>query len=161
MEEDAQHFIQALETKRGTPILWRTYSTWYGNTNKVVREYGVFVYRCKDTFYFEDFERNPSIFGIPLQKKKNTTPFVQYEGSFSVNEIEKTMQVSKKYALRMAQEGQNDSGLKAANALQKVFSPLVEMVQLKGGTVHFFELIDRKAFLLELENKGEKTDGSI
>ena len=45
---------------------------------------------------------------------------------------------------------------KTANGWQRVFSQIVEMVTLSDGTVHFFELMDRKQFLAQLASKGDQ-----
>jgi len=151
MEEDAQAFIAELEKKHQGEITWRTYATWYGNDKEILREFGVFLYRCRDTFYFEDFERNPSMFGISLKPKKKKEPFQKYEGSFSVSEVTATRQVSKSQAQKVAQGFKNQDTLSTANIFDKIFRPMVEMVTLNDGSVHFFELIDRKTFAEQLQ----------
>jgi hypothetical protein len=40
--------------------------------------------------------------------------------------------------------------VRMATSLDKLFRQMVEMVILKNGTVHFFELMDRKQFIKEL-----------
>ena len=151
MEEDAQAFIAELEQKHQGVITWRTYATWYGNDREILREFGVFLYRCNDTFYFEDFERNPSMFGISLRSKKKKEPFQKYEGSFSVSEVASTRQVCKTQAQKVIQGLKSHDTLALANIFDKIFRQMIEMVTLKDGTVHFFELIDRKTFVEQLQ----------
>jgi len=150
MEDDAQAFIEELQERRGATITWRTYATWYGNNRSILREFGVFLYRVQDTLYFEDFERSPSMFGIKIQPKKKKEPFIKYEGSFAIEEVSRTLPVLKTHAAQVAAGNRNKQELYSPRLFDKIFRQMVEMVELKNGTVHFFELMDRKQFLQEL-----------
>lgn len=151
MDEDAQAFIAELETRRQAKILWKTYATWYGNNRGISREFGVFLYRCEDTFYFEDFQRNPSMFGISLKPKTKKAPFIKYEGSFALEDVVSSRQVIKSHALKVIEGIRTAEELPELYVFDRFFRQLVEMVTLKDGSVHFFELIDRKAFALALQ----------
>ncbi|NBK21849.1 MAG: hypothetical protein EOM68_07470 [Spirochaetia bacterium] len=151
MDEDAQAFIAELETRRQAKITWKTYATWYGNNHAISREFGVFLYRCEDTFFFEDFERNPSMFGISLKSKKKKEAFSKYEGFFALGDVVSTRQVVKTQAQKVANSVLKTDDLSVVNLFDRVFRQLVEMVTLKDGSVHFFELIDRKAFAVALQ----------
>jgi hypothetical protein len=152
MEDDAQEFIKELEERHQGTITWRTYATWYGNDSNIIREFGVFLYRCKDSFYYEDFERSPSMFGFTLKTNKKKEPFHKFEGSFKVSDILELKQVTKQQAIKVAQGFIQPDTLNKANSFDRIFRQLVEMVTLKDGSVHFFELIDRKSFAEELHN---------
>ncbi|MGE4454826.1 MAG: hypothetical protein AB7D92_09860 [Sphaerochaeta sp.] len=151
MEDDAQAFIDNLEKRHEAPITWRTYATWYGNNKEIEREFGVFLYRVRDTLFFEDFERTPSLFGISLKPKKKKEPFVKYEGSFALDEVSSTRQVPKTVAAKVSQGILSADKIRQSTSFDKLFRQMVEMVQLQNGTVHFFELMDRKQFVKELE----------
>jgi hypothetical protein len=156
MEDDARKFIQELEEKRGSKIRWKTYSTWYANSKGIKREYGVFLYRTEDSFWFEDFERVPSILGFPIKPKKDAPKYVKYEDMFSVNDVKKTKRVTRDTAERIVFGKLDPQFAKTANAWQRLFSQIVEMVTLADGSIHFFELMDRKQFLAQLSCKGEQ-----
>jgi len=151
MDEDAQAFIAELETKHQAKISWKTYATWYGNTRGISREFGVFLFKCDKTFFFEDFERNPSMFGISLKSKKKKELFVKYEGFFALGDVVSTRQVVKTHAQKVTEGIRTPEELPSVTMLDRVFRQLVEMVTLKDGSVHFFELIDRKAFAVALQ----------
>ncbi len=153
MEDDALEFIAELEKKRGGPINWRTYATWYANSNQMLREFGVFLYQAQDAFYFEDFERNPSLFGISLKPRKKQEPFVKYEGSFERKAVVSTRPVPKVLALKVAQGSLLPNKIRTVNFFDRIFRQLVEMVELKDGTIHFFELMDRKQFIAALQQE--------
>lgn len=157
MEEDAQAFITELEKRHEAPLIWKTYATWYGNNHEVFREFGVFFYRCKNSFYFEDFERNPTMFGINLKPKKTKAKFIKFEESFSLDEVAQSKSVPKTLATKVIQGRKEASSIKNTTFLDRLFRQMVEMVTLKNGTVHFFELMDRKQFVKELQysNKEE------
>jgi hypothetical protein len=152
MEDDAQAFIEELEKRHQAPITWRTYATWYGNDRNTLREFGVFLYRCNDSFFFEDFERTPNMFGFALKPKKKKEPFVKFEGTFCIDQIADTKPVTKKQASRVVQGILTPSQVNGANVFDKIFRQLVEMVTLADGSVHFFELIDRKSFTEQLRS---------
>ncbi len=152
MDEDAQTFIAELETRRQAKIAWKTYATWYGNNRGISREFGVFLYRCEGTFFFEDFERNPSMFGIALKSKKKRDPFVKFEGSFALEDVVSTRQVAKSQAKKVTEGIRQTEELPTVNIIDTIFRQLVEMVTLKDGSVHFLELIDRKAFAVALQS---------
>lgn len=152
MEEDAQAFIAELETRHEAPLTWKTYATWYGNNHEVFREFGVFFYRCKNAFYFEDFERNPTLFGINLKPKKAKGPFIKFEGSFHLDEVQDTRPIPKTLAFKIIEGRRDVTSVRNPNLLDRTFRQMVEMVTLKNGTVHFFELMDRKQFVKELQN---------
>jgi len=151
VEDDAQAFIENLEKRHEAPITWRTYATWYGNNKEIMREFGVFLYRVRNTLYFEDFERTPSMFGISLKPKKKKEPFSKYEGSFAVDEVATTRPIPKAIAYKVSQGTVSVDRVRQATSLDRLFRQMVEMVVLKNGTVHFFELMDRKQFIKELE----------
>lgn len=156
MEDDAWKFIQELEEKRGSKIRWKTYSTWYANSDGVQREYGVFLYRAGDSFWFEDFERIPTFLGFPIKQKKDAPKYIKYEASFPMEQVKDTKPVTRATAERVAAGRLEPKFAKTANGWQRVFSQIVEMVTLSDGTVHFFELMDRKQFLAQLASKGEQ-----
>lgn len=151
MEEDAQAFIDELEKRHGAPITWRTYATWYGNNHSILREFGVFLYRIQDEFHFEDFERSPSMFGISLKPRKKKEPFTKFEGSFSVSEVASTRQVVKTLAFKAIQGNKEARQLPVVTWFDRIFKQMVEMVELTDGTIHYFELIDRKQFVEQLK----------
>lgn len=156
MEEDAQAFIAELETRHEAPLTWKTYATWYGNNHDTFREFGVFFYRCKNSFYFEDFERNPTLFGISIKPKKPKGPFIKYEGSFSLEEVIDSRPIPKTLALKVINGRRDASSVRNSNIFDRVFRQMVEMVTLKNGTVHFFELMDRKQFVSELQQSNKE-----
>ncbi len=152
MDDDAQVFLAELEARHGGPITWRTYATWYGNNRGVFREYGVFFYWCEGRFYFEDFERTPSILGIAVKSKTPKKPFVRYEGSFASSDVVLTRQVPKSVAHRNIDTKKITEKIREVTFFDKVFRQMVEMVVLSDGTIHFFELMNRKEFLSVLNS---------
>ena len=137
MDEDAQAFITELETRHQAKIRWKTYATWYGNNCGISREFGVFLYQCERTFFFEDFERNPSMFGISLKSKKKREPFEKYEGLFALDDVVSTRQVVKTHAKKVTEGVKTTEDLPQVNTLDKIFRQLVEMVTSRMGVYIF------------------------
>ena len=100
MEAETLAFLKDIETRRGAPIAWRTFCTWYGTSRHegLERVWGVFLYRVGDTFYLEDFEHQNTFLGFPVRKRKTDKPYERYEESFHRNEVCGTMQISKRTA---------------------------------------------------------------
>lgn len=153
MDDDAHKFIEELEQRHGSKLTWRTYATWYASTKGIVREYGVFLYKVKDSFFFEDFERQPALFGFALRPRKGKEPFVKYEDSFLAGNVVEVRTVTRAEALRAAEHP--NYPLSSASWLDKAFRQVVEMVVLNTGVIHFFEVMDRKEFRRRIN------DGSV
>lgn len=153
MDEEVTEFLQGLEKKRGTKIMWKTFSTWFATTDRggIARPYGVFLYRAGDEIWFEDFEHRPySFFGFPLKKKKDSPPFHPYESSFPISEIKEIRIVTRRTGEKIAEGSLKPEKAKKANLLQKIFSELFELVMLEDGTAYVFQILDRKGFLKEV-----------
>jgi hypothetical protein len=152
MDEDTEFFLSELEKKYGGELSWRTFSTWYGCSDGIQREFGVFLFKVYNTFHFEDFEKNSSIFGIAIgtnsSKKKKKQPFVKLERSFTKDDILDITTTTRSIANTIIKTG-NKQPIKAANSFDKIFRKLVTAVTLKDGTIHFFELIAPKEFSRE------------
>lgn len=152
MDEETELFLSKLEHKHGGKLTWKTFSTWYGCSDGTQREYGVFLFRVFDTFHFEDFEKNSTIFGIPLtgkpKRKKGQKEFVQMERSFEKDNVVKITTTTRTIANSIVKTG-NTAILKNATGFDKIFRKLVTAVSLQDGTVHFFELIAPKEFINE------------
>lgn len=145
MEEEGARFIATLEEKHGGTITWKTYATWFGASDGTEREFGVFLYRIGDTFYYEDFERRPSILGYALKPSKKTPPYEKLEGSFSVNSVCNAFSLSKKKATSCLQGTLTYQELKPASALTKLFSRIVISLVFDHYAL-FFEVLDRNYF---------------
>lgn len=140
---DGNEFIKGLEAKRGCPVGWRTYSTFYADSNGVVREYGVFLYEAGGRFWFEDFEHEPQILGFKLPKSKNAAPYVKFESGFDPNDVLETRIVKKNAAKSLAGGFKPHSKVKTAGTLARFFSQCVTEILLKDGSALYFELADR------------------
>ncbi len=147
MTEDAKDLINELETRFGGSVGYRTYSTWYAATDGAVRDFGVFVYQINSIIHFEDFERKPTMFGIPIGTRKKQPPYQKYEGTIDPKDIEGISRVSKKLALNTVLDGKDPATIPQANIIQKIFSSLVTRILMKDGSAFFFELINHKEFI--------------
>lgn len=158
MEDDAKKFIENLEARFGGKVGYRTYSTWFASDTGIIREFGVFIYEIDNIFHFEDFERKPSMFGFSIKPSKKQPAYIKMEGSFLPETIESITIVPKSQATACAQGYREQASIAPANALQKLFSPLVTRVVVKDGPTYFFELINHKEFTQIIRGG---SDGSI
>lgn len=148
MNEEAIKFIKDLEEQLGDKISWRTFATWYATTEGTIREYGVFLCRVGDSFYFEDFDRVPTLLGIPLNSKKREK-YEKYSRLIPVSEVKSCTRVSKKMAEQQARS-QADKPLSEAGRMSKLMSPQVTQLVLESGECLYFELIDHKEIIKEI-----------
>ena len=143
MESDAEVYLKGLEEKRGGKLTWRTFSTYYANNNKIVRDHGVFLYEVNNHYWYEDFEHTAQIFGIPLRKPKNAEPYVKFESDFGPEDVKSIRTVTKKAATDYCKGYKKYEKLKTASFFAKMFCQCVTEFALKDGTVLFFELMDK------------------
>ncbi|MBN2860012.1 MAG: hypothetical protein JXK93_07110 [Sphaerochaetaceae bacterium] len=150
MTEEANEFIAELEKRFSGTIGYRTYSTWFAASDGIVRSFGVFVFQIGTLLHFEDFERKPSMFGIPLNPKRKKEAYRKYEGTIDVSEIRDISQVSKKRALECVLSEVDSTKIPPATPFQRLFIQLVTRVILNDGTTYFFELINHKEFITSI-----------
>lgn len=149
MDDDTKDFLEQLETKHNGKMGWRTFSTWYGCSDGTFREFGVFLYKINDTFYFEDFERNQSIFGFLIHTNKKKKEFIKMEREIEAAQIDKVITTTRKNALQIIKT-ENTQILKSASLFEKMLFKTVSAVILKDGSIHFFELVNSKDFIAQL-----------
>ena len=149
-----KEFIEERENKLGAKLLWKTYSTWHASTFGLKREFGVFIYTDGKTLVFEDFEKTPTLMGIPVASLKKHE-YKKYEVMLDISKIIEVETVTRSSAevstARMADKS------KQPRLFGKLFRKLVTKVKLEDGTVYFFELMDRADFKNRILNykKGE------
>ncbi len=153
MEDDAQQFIQDLETRFGGTVAYRTYSTWFASNEGIIREYGVFIYVINGVFHFEDFERKPAIFGFAVNPRKKAPRYEKFERSFEAADVQSITVVTKSKATACAEGYLTQQAIEPAYGIDKIFRPLVTRVVLKSGPTYFFELIEHKKFLQALKEE--------
>ncbi len=150
MTEEASEFIEELEKRFGGSIGYRTYSTWFASSDGTVRNFGVFVYQIDSILHFEDFERKPSLFGIPLGSRKKQPKYEKFEGMINPADISDVTRVAKNQAMNCVLEGRDPARISPATSFQKLFSPLVTRILMKDGSAYFFELINHKEFITHI-----------
>jgi hypothetical protein len=150
-DTEATEFLHELENKWQGTISWKTFATWYCCSDGTLREYGVFLFKINNTFHFEDFYRESTIFGIPLPKKKNEKKFIKMERSFTIGDVADVFQISQKSALDIAEGRLRIEQAKKIGKFDKIFRKIVTIVKLKDGSAHCFELLDTKQFKTQLQ----------
>ncbi len=137
-DDDGQELIREIEEKRQGKLGWRTFSTWYADTDGVIRDRGVFLYLVNNVFWFEDFEAHPQIFGFEIKPKKTDAPYIKFESSFTANQIKDMYLVSKRSAKNYAEGFSNK--LPKANLMTRLFSQVVTAVEFEDSSFRFFEV---------------------
>lgn len=145
MDQETLDFLKELEERIGGKPTWRSFSTWYGTNNGILREYGVFICRIGDELYLEDFDRIPTFLGIPMKGKKREK-YERYSRSIKIEDIVSVTKV-KKTAAKDAVDKFSERIIPPASAFAKAFSSLVTQLELKSGECIYLELIDYKDFL--------------
>ncbi len=159
--EDTIAFLREREEKLGAPIRFRTYCTWYGRLGCEIREYGVFLFTDGKTVIYEDFDRVPTLLGIPLQRKRKEK-YEKMEYAFPVSDITGIFRVTKSEAVRSLNAGRDVS--KPAGTLARILRRTVTKIVLSDGSVIFLEMIDPADFMKKIkeyqkENRDERIQG--
>ncbi len=157
MDNESQRFIEELERKYEGSMTYRTFATWFGSSDKVVREFGVFIFKINEIVYFEDFERVPSILGITLPSSKRATPYVKLEESFDPKKVVHISTVTRSYATDVVQQKREIVQSDKLPWYKSILSKLVTQLIFEDGKALFFELINPKEFIGAVkEAKGER-----
>ena len=142
--EDTMAFLKEREAKLGAPMKFRTYCTWFAKLGGERRDYGVFLYTDGRTMVYEDFERDPMILGIPINRKRKEK-YVKMEESFPVDSITDVQRVTRRSAEKSLEAKRDIS--RAPWLFSKAFCKLVTKISTADSGVIFVELMDHKAFV--------------
>lgn len=153
---DTEDFIKEREERLGAPLTLKTYCTFFADNNGEKREYGVFLYSDGRTLVLEDFERIPSLMGIPLTySRKNQKEYVKLEVIWSISDILSIDRVTRASAESSCKKFEDSA--KPANAFDKIFKKLVTRIRLKDGRTIYLEMISHKDFVSWVDrNKKEQ-----
>ncbi len=144
--------IKDIEARRGAPMGYRTFSTFYADSDGNVCDYGVFLYECEDRFWYEDFEHEASFLGIKIRtRKQDDYKYEKFESSFPMSDVVSTRRVRKSPARRCAWGEKSFDSLRKANPVLSFFSAVVTEFVLKDGRRLYFELMDKS--VLEIIRK--------
>ena len=142
--KDTIEFLKEREAKLGHPLRFRTYSTWFAKLGGEKREWGVFLYSDGITMVYEDFDREPTVLGIPI-KRKNKEEYIKLEASFPVKDIKDISLVPRTAAEASFKMAKDLS--KSAGSFSKLLRRTVSKITLEDGTIYFMELMDHKGFI--------------
>ena len=152
---DTREFIKEREDKLGGKLTLKTYCTFFAEVSGEKREYGVFLYSDGKTLVLEDFERVPSIMGIPLPyNKKKMGEYVKLEIMWSVDDIKNIDQVTRASAESSLKRMQDIS--KPAGVFDKMAKKLVTRIKLEDGRVFYLEMMSHKDFVSWVDRNKKK-----
>ncbi len=158
MEENAEDFLHSREERLGAPIVYKTYSTWFASIDGEEREHGVFVYSDGKTLVLEDFDRTPTLFGIPVKALKRNK-YIKLEIKLPVSAIKRIETVTRYSAETSLKKGVDLT--KEPNLLEKALRKLVTKITMDNESVYFIEIINKDEFIKTFENFKEEKNGSI
>lgn len=138
-----REFLEERSKKLGGEIVWKGYAVWHATSTGDKREYGVFMYTDGKTLVFEDFERMPTLMGIPVNSIKRDK-YEKYEVMIDLSDIKNIATVTRSSAESSYRNYRDAS--KEPSIFGKLFKKLVTKVLLKDGRAYFFELMDSKGF---------------
>ena len=141
--QEELEFLRDLETRRGASVGYRTFSTFYADSDGNVRDFGVFFYQCQDRFWYEDFDHEPTFLGIKLRPRRGDYKYEKFEASFSPLEVVSIRKVVKSKARNCALGYMSFEKLKEANPVLSFFRETVTEFRLSDGRQLFFQLLDK------------------
>ncbi len=146
LNKETEQFIRSLEEKLGSEMSYRTFCTWYCDSDGNLRDRGVFLCRFSDSIYYEDFEPKSDLLGdLLLGRRTRKEKYVRMERTVEIAQIESITTIA-----RSAAEADPTREHSEAGKLSKLFSRLVLQMKLKDGTLIYFEAMDRKEFVKAL-----------
>ncbi len=154
-DAETQAFLDDIEKRRGGSITYRTFSTFYADSNHKVCDFGVFFYEVNGEFWFEDFEHQPSFLGFKLKTRKELSKYEKFESSFKPQDVEAIRTVTKKAARSYAIGNVDYSKLKNAIVLRQLLSEVVTEIRMKDGRVMFFQFMDKTVIKKIKEIQGD------
>ena len=149
-------FLRQLEARRGAPVGYRTFSTFYADTDGNLCDYGVFLYQAADRFWYQDFEYEPSFFGFKIPRRKDDPKYEMFESSFSPLDVVSFRVVAKTDVRRCAIGSKSFEKLKVANPVLSFFYETVTEFRLQDGRALYFQLIDNTVPDMIMKIKKEK-----
>ena len=155
-DNDSEAFLNDIEQRRCGKITFKTFSTFYADSDGNVRDYGVFLYMVNGTFWFRDFEHESNFLGFKL-KKRSDDVYEMFESSFSPIDVVSSRTVMKKAARNCALGFRDFAKLKKANPVIGFLAETVTEIKLKDGRLMYFQLMGKDILNIV---KGEQ-DGSI
>jgi hypothetical protein len=144
MDDDTVEFLQSLERENGGPIQFKTYAviTGFRGYSPVPNQLPVsgLLYIINDRLYFEDFEKQPSVFGIVMPKKKKV--YEKYKTSIGIRDITQVSTVSSS-AARAASSGKIAvSDVQEVSGLKKLLFQTSVCLKFGSAQAWFMEVLD-------------------
>lgn len=141
-DNDSEAFLNDIEQRRGGKITFRTFSTFYADSDGNVRDYGVFLYMVNGVFWFQDFEHENSFLGFKLSRRRDEE-YEMFESSFSPLDVVSSRTVMKKAARYCATGHRDFSKLRKANPVIGFLSETATEIKLNDGRTMYFQLMDK------------------
>ena len=135
-------FLRNLELRRGSPIGYRTYSTFYADTDGTIRDYGVMLYESGGRFWLQDFEREPTFLGFKI-RRRDDEQYEMFETSFSPLDVVSLRKVNKSTVRSRVFNGKSPTDIPTANPVLSFFRETVTEFLFSDGSAMYFQLIDR------------------
>ncbi len=155
-DNDVKAFIKEREDKLGSPLLYRSFATWYAELGRERRDFGVFIYSDGKTLVIEDFFKETRILGYKVESKKEEERLANYkkmEIFIPIDEISSVESVSRSSA-EASLKKQTDIS-KLSSLFNKLLTKNACRVKTKDRTF-FLELPSVKEFKKVIEKfKGE------
>ena len=141
-DKEREAFLNEIEQRRGGKITYRTFSTFYADSDGNMRDYGVFLYMVDGVFWFQDFERENTFLGFRLSRRRDED-YVMFESSFSPLEVVSSRTVMKKAARNCATGHKDFSKLRKANPITGFLAETATEIKLQDGRTMYFQLMDK------------------
>ncbi len=153
MHEEADKFIERLETENNGKIVYKTFAVLLGKSRETVRNIGGLLYIINRDIYFEDFEKQTSF----LQVFGKKTIYKKYKINFRINEISCIKEVTEKCARSSISGFKSHTSTKETSGFIKYISKKICQIQFGENYSLFFEILDLKGFIKFIKNQPDFT----
>ncbi|MCF7943314.1 MAG: hypothetical protein K9L21_02655 [Spirochaetia bacterium] len=153
MDQDTQEFLQGLEKENGGPIIFKTYAILL-QTEEIrgtARQSGGLLYLINDTLYFEDFEKQPSVFGLIMPRKKQT--YEKLKTQLPISSIQDVFTVRASDARAAASDRKESTELKPVTGFKKKLFQTAVCIKTSHSRPWLLEVLNDNEFIREIKEK--------
>lgn len=151
MSEEANELLQELEEANGGKVLYKTYAILYCTSDEAaeLKQLAGLLYTVGDTLYFEDFEKQDTLFGFIMPKKKKAK-YEKFKIRLPLSEISDIYPVRSAGGKAVAEGKLDVSALKPATSFFSRFSQTALYIGKKQGGYWILEVLDERETSREL-----------
>jgi hypothetical protein len=141
-----EEFWKQTAEKRGAEIKYYTFAIYLGRSKETLLDLGGLLYLAGDTLWFEDFEKQSSLFGFQTSGKLfgAKKPYVKTEFSVPRADIVSAKVISKKAAMSCVMGWMEPANAPVITRWGDLFSRPAVQIGLREGKALYFDAMKER-----------------